>query len=244
MAFSRKVTISSPGAQNGLTPNFADLLPTEGDMMYAIQRHRTRILLRTQAGVDYEGQQFADYNDTRPYYYYPNGPVGRISGGSSKSLALQKRQKASVSRSLRLLKSSRFIGTSDYEVTKSGLGIRFRSYKAFKFSYLGRTTVDLTGPRAPHMLQAFQATAGSVVSSGTSEIDSQSSTPATSGRLEIVGDAALRAAGHNSDTNRPKGMPQRKFMGASQQDVDDFGRDIETRVTTRLLRNYLNSRQP
>jgi hypothetical protein len=54
-----------------------DILPTEGDLLYGLQRQKSRILSRTERGVDANGRPFAPYSTRRPYYYYPNGPVGR-----------------------------------------------------------------------------------------------------------------------------------------------------------------------
>jgi hypothetical protein len=49
-------------------------LPTEGDLLYALQRQRTRILKRTAAGVDADGASFAAYS---PGYAKKKSAYGR-----------------------------------------------------------------------------------------------------------------------------------------------------------------------
>lgn len=48
--------------------------PTEGDLLYALQRQRTRILKRTAAGVDADGASFAAYS---PGYAKKKAAFGR-----------------------------------------------------------------------------------------------------------------------------------------------------------------------
>lgn len=102
----------------------------EADILYALNRQKSRILDRTRRGVDINGQPFKPYS-TNLYYYYP--------------AKFAKNRKAGVSRFHK--KTDRFYGS------RTALGIRFDGgYAAFKQS-LGRANVDLTGPSAPHMLQ-------------------------------------------------------------------------------------------
>jgi hypothetical protein len=70
-------------AQNGADPVtevrslMTAALPTEGDLLYALQRQRTRILKRTAAGVDSDGASFAPYS---PGYAKSKEKFGRSAG--------------------------------------------------------------------------------------------------------------------------------------------------------------------
>lgn len=118
--------------------------PTATDILFVMNRQKARILERTQRGVDINGQEFAPYNTTRPYYYYPN-KSSTAKGGRSRS-ATRFTRKLGIDAKI------------DYGIYKTKIGVRFNSYAAFK-SALGRTCVDLLGPSAPHMLQAMVAKA-------------------------------------------------------------------------------------
>ncbi len=101
----------------------------EPDILYALNRQKTRILERTARGVDINGQAFVPYSSKGPYYYYP----GKASKGRG----------AAAGRTAKKLGGQR-----------TRLGVKFASYGDFKRS-LGRGAVDLLGPSAPHMLQAI-----------------------------------------------------------------------------------------
>lgn len=192
--------------------------PNSGDLLYAGQRQKTRIVERTLSGVDVDGKPFEPYSTNGPYYYYPNGRVG-------KTKATRKQNKAAVNRLLKKLSHvlenrSEYLG---YEgvgglKTRDGQGIRFESYADFKAS-LGRMGVDLTGPKAPHMLQAIE-----VRVTGDDEF-----------AIGVYGEPAGRARGHNTGWNpRWKRRHQRRFMGASAQDLTDIVKDIWTRIKARM----------
>lgn len=174
--------------------------------MSALQHQRSRILQRTSAGVDFELRPFAPYNRTRPYYYYPNGRVGR-----NRSKDQLKRDQAAVRR------FANKVGRTKGAITRSRLGLKFPSYAAFKLTYLGRGNVDLYGPRAPHMLQAMQ-------------IRSENG---REGTLGIYGHEALRANGIGGDI-RPKGMPRRQFFAASESDEAAMAESIRQRIQRRI----------
>ncbi len=141
-----------------------DIDPTEGDLLFAAERQRTRILERTARGVDFEGRPFAPYSERGPYYRR---------------------------------------------------GVKYASYADYK-RQLGRNTVDLTGDRAPHMLQATVSKARGAVEA----------------IVGIYGAEADRASGHN-EGNPGKGLPQRRFLDASDADVDAMLDDIRERVLAR-----------
>lgn len=201
-----------------------DVLPTEGDLLAAGQHKRSRILRLTDRGDDVDGRPFAAYNSTRPYYFYPAGP-----GSLKRNDAELKRNKAAVKR------FARKVGRTKAAVTRSGLGIRFPSYDAFKHTYLGRSNVDLRGPRAPHMLQALVVRAGSIEQAGEDRQVGLNDHPATATDFSvgIYGQEAIRANGLNSE-DRPKGMPQRRFIGSSERDTFELSNLIVRRVARRM----------
>lgn len=162
------------------------------DLRYALERQRSRILERTRRGVDLNGSTFAPYSTKGPYYYYPS----RL--GSAKS------------RSAAAARLGRKIGG-----TRTRLGIKFASYAAFKAS-LGRNVVDLTGPRAPHMLQAMVVRTKS----------------GSEGTIGIYGSEADRAEGHNVGV--PGRLPRREFFGWSASDEKDMVDDLEKIVAAKM----------
>ncbi len=182
---------------------------TPPDATYALERQKTRILERTARGVDVNGSPFAPYSTKGPYYYYPNGRVGT-------SNFTDRQNKAAASRLTRKLQSGSVRADSGVRLTRSGKGLRFDSYAAFK-GWLGRSVVDLFGPRAPHMLQAM--------------IVRISGAPVTEGRIGIYGQEAERASGHQYGTAK---LPQRKFLGANIEDRGLVKDDILARIKARL----------
>jgi hypothetical protein len=179
-------------------------LPTKADVLYALERQKTRILDRTARGVDFENRPFAPYSTKGPYYYTPS-TAGK---GDHADNTRRIRSRDRFAKKLGLVKP----------VTK-GFAIRFDSYAAFKAS-LGRAGVDLTGVSAPHMLQAIVA---KVQEDGRG---------AFAGTLGIYGDEALRASGHNVG-NPNRGLPQRRFFDSSRQDIEDFYADLDDRRAAR-----------
>ena len=182
---------------------------TVADATYALERQKTRILDRTARGVDVNGSPFAPYSTKGPYYYYPNGRVGT-------SRFTDRQNRAAASRLKRKLATGTVRTDSGVRLTRSGKGLRFDSYAAFK-GWLGRSAVDLFGPRAPHMLQAM--------------IVRITGAPVTEGRIGIYGAEAERASGHQYGTRK---LPQRKFLGASADDRKSVVADILERIKARL----------
>jgi hypothetical protein len=209
--------------------------PTEGDALYAAQRQKTRMIERTLRGVDVNERAFEPYSTNGPYYYSPLGRVGRTK-------ATVKQKKAAVRRLLKRTAGVTEI-RSEYGgytgvggvKTRSGTSIRYESYADFKAS-LGRAGVDLTGPRAPHMLQSAGVRAGNraFASIGDESVEGKN-TPVTEFAIGIYGEAAGRATGHNTGFSpRWKRRHQRYFWGASASDLQAMASDIWTRIKVRL----------
>jgi len=157
------------------------LLPTEADVLAICEWKRARVVSLTGQGRDYLGRPFAPYSTRAPYTWYPHGH-------GTKS---PKQRAAAAKRFAKKLGAG--------SVTASG-GVRFESYAAFKRA-LGRSGVDLTGPSAPHMLQAL-------VSRVVGPLE---------GRIGIYSaDKAEIAEYHTTGTAR---MPQRRFLGTAPEDV-------------------------
>jgi hypothetical protein len=200
--------------------------PTVGDLLYAGQRQRTRILERTARGVDVDEVAFKGYSASGPYYYYP--------GKNAKN------RRGAVLRMARKLGVAAKGGPNRKGEKITGFGIKFPTYGAFKRS-LGRTGVDLRGPSAPHMLQAIIVKAAGIVLPGTDDrqgnlFDTNSAeftndTYANEIVIGIYGEEAKRANAHNSGY---KNIPKRRFMGASESDKLAVLKDIGDRILARV----------
>lgn len=197
------------------------LRPTVGDLLAVVSYQQARILKRTEQGVDYQGKAFAPYSTKGPYYFYPAGPAGRIKGKAG--------ARARVTRFGKQGPSGRR--------TRSGFGLRFASYAAFKHTFLGRSTVDLRGARAPHMLQQIaMQVGGQAIQAGLNPragSATELTTPARTASLGIYGEAGARASGHNEGTRR---LPQRRFFDASDQDLAQAAELLADRAQARLLK--------
>jgi hypothetical protein len=213
-----------------------DAQVTEGHVIYAAQRQRTRILERTLNGVDVDGNPFEPYSTNGPYYYYPNGRVGNKKTGMKANKAAAKR----IITRIGVIEShtGKQINAS---LTKSSQGVKFESYAAFKAA-IGRRGVDLMGPRAPHMLQAiaigarFERRVGDDIALDLGDRP----TPATEVVIGIYGDEAGRAEGHNTGVNpRWRRNHKRHFFGASESDLQEMQNDIASRIMARVDRNNL-----
>ncbi|MFN3323420.1 MAG: hypothetical protein ACK5AZ_07990 [Bryobacteraceae bacterium] len=213
--------------------------PTEGDLLYAGQRQRTRILDRTARGVDVDEHPFKPYSEKGPFYYYPNGRVGnsRFTDKQLKDAARRLFRKLTPG----LTRKERAKGVEGIRLTRTGRGLVFDSYAAFK-KWLGRAGVDLRGPRSPHMLQGIAVKTGNrqFAIFGDQAVGGPDDMPNPADELVIgiYGEAAARATGHNkgkeNDANAT--VPQRRFFGASASDAKQMIRDIYQRMRLRLTR--------
>lgn len=212
----------------------AQFLPTTAEMIWAGERQRTRILERTARGVDYLNRPFAPYSTKRPHYWYPSG--GSIRSGLRRDTTLSRGQVRSgqniteqaaarlrdfqdslsqADRTSRRLFAKLRLSRRPGVATRTPIGIKFASYAAFKRS-LGRGTVDLRGPHAPHMLQAITVSAmGDTI------------------KLEITGNAADRAHGHNEGTRT---LPRRRFFDASVLEQVEMQDELWEMMQARLDR--------
>lgn len=189
---------------------------TIGDALYAGQRQRSRILERTARHIDAEGRPFAQYSSKRPYYYYPTGKVRRA------GLSIKQRQAQSG-------RMARQLGAA-----KTRLGIKFPGgYREFKLQGLGRSGVDLRGPRQPHMLASMLLKVGAVTDRGGLALASVGAygQPANEIRLGFYGEEAIRAKGNNEGAGR---LPRRRFFAASRQDIQFMQQDIGSRIAARI----------
>lgn len=185
---------------------------TAADAALAVNRQKTRILERTAKGLDVEGRAFAPYSRKGPYYHYPNGRAG--------SSFTDRQNKSAAARLFRALKpggAPKWAG--GIRKTRTGKGLVFDSYAAFK-RWLGRTAVDLRGPRAPHMLQALVV---KVAGAGAAIVKEA--------RIGLYGKEAARADGHQRGTGR---LPKRKFLGASADDRKIMIGELMDRIKARM----------
>lgn len=188
---------------------------TVGDLLYAGQRQKSRILQRTSQGLDWQGTAFAPYSLSGPIYYYPSAK------GNRKAAAQRVARKLGVSRQ------------GSEAAKRTGLGIKFSSYAALKAAF-GRSGVDLRGISGPHMLQALVARVNGILSQeedGSSPRYDRTTASDPVIVLGVYGDEAERASGHQTGT---KHLPQRKFLGANAKDQSQMIQDIVERVRFRL----------
>lgn len=103
-----------------------NLFPTTEDLLQSVEEQKSRVLLRTQSGVDVDEKPFAPYSENGPYYHYEYKAFGgnRFSDAQKKNAA--KYQKKTLGGDL------------------TGTGLRFDSYGDMK-RQLGRGVVDLFG---------------------------------------------------------------------------------------------------
>ena len=210
----------------------ADATPTQGDLLYAGNRQKTRMLDRTARGVDYQGRRFAPYNYTRPYYWTPWTGSRRNSYLKMQQSAARVFKKIGGNVRTGLLRSGA-TGRVVAQLTRFRQSIKFRSYADFKRS-LGRAAgVDLMGPRAPHMLQALVVISDGIQVAGRSPRVGLRSMRAAGSRLTIgiYGDEADRAEGHNEGTGD---LPQRRFFDASDADLEAMAEDVAERIALRI----------
>lgn len=202
--------------------------PTPADLTYIGNRQKTRILDRTARGLDVDGRRFTGYTTNGPYYWYPGPRTRTVNiGGQDRELSrgglaqmywFARRYGSSVAWARSAYASIRASAGRTWRRlgragTRTNLGIKFANYGAFKWS-LGRTTVDLTGPRAPHMLQAIAVKVEALLV-----------------KIGIYGPEAARAKGHNEGAGS---LPQRKFFGVGVSDGPEIQRDLMSRIMARL----------
>lgn len=180
--------------------------PYGADVLLVMNHQKTRILERTARGVDVNESEFAPYSEKGPYYYYPNGPAsfGPQNFNFSIKKWHQRRQRSAAS----------FAKKTGGARRRGSVGVKFKSYGDFKRS-LGRSVVDLMGPRAPHMLQAIV-----VRLLGAGE-----------GVIGIYGPEADRAEGHNVGAGH---LPRREWFGVSDSDEVKMGEELGELTAARM----------
>ena len=202
----------------------AAVVTTTGDMLLCGQIVRSRIVQRTTVGTDMNGAPFTPYSTKGPYYFYPNGPVGRSHEERAKQTA--RRFKA--------------IGSKGH---RTPLGIRYESYADAKASH-GRANVDLFNLiQEPHMMNGIAVKAGGseidmaggdIMSLGaSSELDAWGQNqPCREVRVGLYDEAlAERARGNDEGTEH---VPQRKFLGANPEDLDVCRVAVTERMIARM----------
>lgn len=188
--------------------------PTEGDLIYALGRQVERIQIRTEQGMDYRGAAFAPYSPRGPYYFSPFRRGSR----------LQRQQVA--------LHHSRFYGG---ERKRGSTAVKYASYAAFKAAR-GVSVPDLGGMEGS-LLPNIMVNVGGMHRAGEASSVSLDSypIPASYGELGIYSQPAARIAQAHND-GVPGRLPQRSFIGVSDEDGEAIQTDIAERVQARLAR--------
>ncbi len=217
-------------------------LPTVGDLLFAGQRQKSRILLRTGRGLDVNGSAFHGYSTKGPIYYYPGGPANNSAAATPKEEKKSaSKRKAATNRVANLIglkgKNSRTViakgansGTHAQYVQRTRTGLKFSSYAALKAAF-GRLGVDLRGLKAPHMLQALIVTVQDFIAGQFEPLENAQTEPANEIKIGIYGHEAQRASGHQRGY---KYLPKREFLGASNSDQDAMSEDIMRRMVVRV----------
>lgn len=173
-----------------------------GDAKALAEIKRADILQSTARGLDANDNALAPYSDKGPVYI----DLGGRAGGSKRSSRASK-VRATRNRVRRGRKVTPFGSTTP------GGRLKAKSYKWFKASWLGRAAVDLTGARAPHMMQAIVSRlTGRTAEGERAEISFQDPQ-----KEEI-------ASGHQRGAGR---LPRRPFF--------EFGRNDVRELTQRWL---------
>jgi hypothetical protein len=172
------------------------------ELLALAERQKTRIIRRTERGYDLHGVRFIPYSRKRPYYYSPNPALPRPS------------RKRAAARFLSKVKHR----AKGARLSRSGLTVRFENYAAFKAA-LGRQPgiVDLTGPRAPHMLQTLKVT--------------------LRGRQMVISpyDAEKARIGQAHNRGVRGRLPKREWFGLSKEDRRDMAKEALALVRNRIL---------
>ena len=183
---------------------------TVGDLLYAGNRQKARILDRTARGIDFQGRRFAPYSTRGPYYSYP----GKRSQNRGASRGVRWRSTGRVGR-------------------KTRLGIKYDNYGAFKRA-IGRSHVDLRGANTPHMLQAIVVMSDGVKVGERRQIPLRGfNRPGKRLAVGIYGNEAERAEGHNEGAGN---LPRRRFFDVSDSDLNMIMQDITDRQEQRMMR--------
>lgn len=228
--FSQTVVVKTSRGDSDMVGLFSALedsvQPTTGDLLYAGQRQRTRILDRTARGVDVDGVEFKPYSTKGPYYYYP-GKNAKNRSGAARSFGNKIGLKGKrIGQEVSLSRGN--------VASRTRLGIKFSNYGAFK-RFLGRMNPDLRGPSAPHMLQAMVVRVLDIeLTQDASGVYSyEGNQKANQMTIGIYGEEAERASGHNEGSGH---LPRRHFMGANDSDKNLVLTDILTRAAARARR--------
>ena len=232
-------------------------LPTQGDLVSAAAQQRTRILKRTEAGLDVNGSPFPPYSTTGPIYI-DIGRKGAQRTTKQKISAVQRLAKK-VGRPAKVFKPNRIdkarkrvarLGqkrerkparlrkiagvTPIGGITPGGL-LKAASYAWFKIGFLGRRGVDLLGHRAPHMLHALVMRFAGGQRSGAVRVplNAMKQLPGEV-QLGFYGAEARIAIAHNQGRGS---LPRRRFFGFGQGDTKFLADHIMGRIRQRLRRS-------
>lgn len=191
-------------------------MPTNADLLLVGNFLKDQILDRTERGLDADGRPFAPYSEKHAYYWNPYTGKDKTNWGAQNRSVNRMVQKLGGRTKTGIIRDGK--GKVLGQRSGTGTSIKFSSYGAFKRA-LGRGNVDLTGPRAPHMLQSLQVR----VAPGRSGVI-----------LGVYGQAAARAYAHQYG-NPSRGLPQRRFIGATPEDRVNALKLLSASIRGRML---------
>lgn len=231
MAQQATARFRGPGGQDPVAAIHNVLLalpPTVGDMLLAGQIWRSRIVHRTQAGVDVNGAPFAPYESSHVYYFYPDRDVAKGKSRAERLTTVGNRFRETGKQGARTT-----VAVKGKTKRKAGVGIKYESYAAAHAAH-GRSTVDLFGmEQHPHMMNAMIVKAGGTELDMSAPLDldpSSNTSPCSQMNLGFYGEEDARARGHNEGAGH---LPQRRFFDASAEDLHVMEETMLARAVAR-----------
>lgn len=143
---ARAVTIKLDLKQPDIGTRVSRVRVTRAQATLLMEEQRSRIVRRTLSGVDADENPFKPYSTKGPIY---------VKIGSGTTPSKRARSAQALSRKVGRKTGRRGSGVTPIGGITPGGYLKAKSYSWLKLDFLGRSNVDLTGLRAPHMLQSM-----------------------------------------------------------------------------------------
>lgn len=195
---------------------------TVGDCLSAASLGISIIDELTSQGLDYQGNPFAPYSTSRPYYWNPNRYYGDTSSSRKTRQAFS-------------LHHARYYGG---ERKKGSETIRYDSYAAFHSAVAGTDAVTLS-LLMHRIYDSMEGQAGGVALKGSDAgpgLDEYMDTAEefSYGVYSADDETLMIATAHNEGVPQ-RGLPQREFMNVSEESESRMVDHISDRILRRLV---------
>jgi hypothetical protein len=217
---------------------FMDVALPVFDFLEKVQR-------RTLAGTDYLGNAFTPYNESRPYYFYPQrtrafGAITRKQQHQGTSASQANKYKKDIESrgkfGLHSKKGRKFKSYGDFKRKQGASGVNLRMLRGVP-SMMDHMVVTSEAASAVSISNNFYTNRGQIHFGsgliGASRGSMSVSAGIYNGPLDLYttpGDGTLAAA-HNEGLGR---MPKRTFMAMSAQDIQQITDGIVTSIQKRM----------